>query len=211
MDHNPIAIRVFDAWAKGYNEAFMDTALYHASFDRFLEAIAVPHAAVLELGCGPGNITHYLLGRRPDLKILGTDLAANMLRLARENNPKAEFQLLDARNIATLKRRFDGIMCGFCLPYLTPTETTGLIRDAASMLHPGGVLYLSTMEDDPARSGFKMPSSGKGEAAYIQYYQAAFLTDAMEANGFTVLDLSRVQYVGRDGKPVTDVMIVARR
>ena len=211
MDHNPIAIRVFDAWATGYNEAFMDTALYHASFNRFLEAIEVPHAAVLELGCGPGNITQYLLRQRPDLKILGTDLAPNMLRLAQENNPTAEFQLLDARNITALQRHFDAIMCGFCLPYLTPGETSALIGDAAAVLRPGGVLYLSTMEDDPAKSGFKAPSTGTGEAAYIQYYQATFLTEVLEAKGFTVLDLSRAHYTGRDGKPVTDLMLVARR
>jgi predicted TPR repeat methyltransferase len=211
MDLNPIAIRVFNAWAQGYSEAFMDTAYYHASFDRFLAAIAAGPAEVLELGCGPGNITRYLLDHRPELRILGTDLAPNMLELAREHNPAATFQLLDARDMLSLDRRFDAIMCGFCLPYLTPGETTALIGDAAALLRPGGVLYLSTMEDDPAKSGFKAPSTGKGEAAYIHYYQEAYLTETLAANGFTVLDLSRAHYVGRDGQPVTDLMIVARR
>ena len=86
-----------------------------------------------------------------------------------------------------------------------------MIGDAAAVLRPGGVLYLSTMEDDPAKSGFKAPSTGTGEAAYIQYYQATFLTEVLEAKGFTVLDLSRAHYTGRDGKPVTDLMLVARR
>jgi len=210
MDLNPIAIRVFNAWANGYNEAFMDTSLYHASFDLFCDAIAPPNAEVLELGCGPGNITHYLLTKRPDLRILGTDLAPRMLELARTNNPGAAFRSMDARKVRSLGRMFDAIMCGFCLPYLTPQETTTLIQDASEVLRPGGVLYLSTMEDDPEKSGFKAPSTGKGEAAYIQYYQAAFLTEALEANGFTVLDLSRAHYVGRDGQPVTDLMLVAR-
>jgi ubiquinone/menaquinone biosynthesis C-methylase UbiE len=211
MDRTPIAIRVFDAAAKAYNEAFLDTSLYHASFDRFCDAIEAHDAEVLELGCGPGNITKYLLSRRPDLMILGTDLAPNMLDLARTNNPGATFQILDARNLLSLDRRFDGVMCGFLLPYLTPEETLQLIADAHASLHERGVLFLSTMEDDPARSGFKPSSSGKGESAYIQYYEGRFLIHALQATGFTVVHLDRKAYAGRDGSLTTDVLIVARK
>ena len=210
MDHNPIAIRVFDAWAEAYGEAFMDTSMYHAMFDRFCHAVGPRNAEVLELACGPGNITHYLLKQRPGLRILGTDLAPQMLELAKANNPSASFQLLDARKILSLDRTFDAIVCGFCLPYLTPEETQQLIRDAATVLRPKGVLYLSTMEDDPARSGFKASSTGEGEAAYIQYYEGSFLTQALQANGFTVLHLDRKAYAGRDGLLTTDVIIIAR-
>ncbi len=211
MDHNPIAIRVFDAWAEAYNEAFMDTSMYHAMFDRFCNALEARNADVLELACGPGNITRYLLKQRPDLRILGTDLAPRMLELAKVNNPSASFQLLDARKILSLGRSFDAIVCGFCLPYLTPDETKDLIHDAASVLRPHGLLFLSTMEDDPARSGFKASSTGEGESAYIQYYEASFLTKALQGNGFTVLYLDRKAYAGRDGMLTTDLLIVAKR
>lgn len=211
MDHNPIAIRVFDAWAEAYNEAFMDTSMYHAMFDRFCTALQARNADVLELACGPGNITRYLLKQRPDLRILGTDLAPRMLELAQLNNPSASFQLLDARKILSLDRSFDAIVCGFCLPYLTPEETKDLIRDAASVLRPNGLLFLSTMEDDPARSGFKASSTGEGESAYIQYYEASFLTKTLQGNGFTVLHLDRKSYAGRDGMLTTDLLIVAKR
>jgi ubiquinone/menaquinone biosynthesis C-methylase UbiE len=211
MDHNPIAIRVFDGAAERYSELFMDTSMYHASFDRFLAALPAPGSTVLELGCGPGNITRYLLDRRPDLHILGTDLAPRMLALAGSNCPEAEFQVLDARCIASLERSFHGIMCGFCLPYLTASETEALFRDAAALLHPRGTFYVSTMEDDPAKSGFKTPSDGKGEAVHTTYYQGEFLTTALTAAGFTVRDVQRVSYPGRDGSPTTDVLINAQR
>ena len=211
MDHNPIAIRVFDAAAERYSELFMDTSLYHASFDRFMGLLSANGSTVLEVGCGPGNITRNLLDRRPDLRILGTDLAPRMLELARINCPEAEFQLLDARKIGSLQRSFHGILCGFCLPYLTADETEALFRDAAAMLHPQGVFYVSTMEDEPAKSGFRTPSDGKGEAAYITFYQAEFLTQALAATGFTVRDVQRVSYRGRDGSPSTDVLITAQR
>ncbi len=211
MDHNPIAIRVFDAWAQGYDAAFMDTSLYHRSFDAFCNTIAPEDPAVLELACGPGNITKYLLGKRPDLRNLGIDLAPNMLELARANNPGASFQLLDARNIRSLGRSFDAIMAGFLLPYLTPAECLSLISDAHAVLSDHGVLYLSTMEDDPARSGFKPSSSGRGEAAFIQYYEGSVLVNSLQAHGFTVVHLDRKAYAGRDGSLTTDLLVVAQK
>ena len=42
---------------------------------------------VLELGCGPGNLSKQLLSLRPDLKITATDLAPDMLEIAQETNP----------------------------------------------------------------------------------------------------------------------------
>lgn len=188
----------------------MDVSAYHPSLDRFL-ALLPTGAEVLELACGPGNVTRYLLQQRPDLRILGTDLAPTMLELARASNPAATFQLLDQRAIPTLQRSFHGIVCAFGLPYLDAQEAADLIRDAAQALHPGGALYLSTMEDDPARSGFVTPSTGHGEAAWIQYHRGDALVDALERNGFRLLERSNVITAAGDGSPANDVLLVARR
>ncbi len=210
MVHTPIAIRVFDSHAQRYQERFMDVAAYHAALDRF-NALMPPGAEVLELACGPGNVTQYLLRHRPDLRILGTDLAPRMLELARTNNPTAVFELLDQRALRSLQRTFHGIVCAFGLPYLDAQEAAELIRDAALCLHPGGALYLSTMEDDPSRSGFVMPSTGEGEAAWIQYHRGDDLVDALERNGFRVAERSNVITAAGDGSPANDLLIVAQR
>jgi len=210
MVHTPIAIRAFDAHARRYQERFMDVSAYHAALDRFC-ALLPQGAAVLELACGPGNVTKYLLRQRPDLRVLGTDLAPAMIELARANNPTASFELLDQRAMPSLQRRFHGIVCAFGLPYLDAQEATELIRDAALSLHPGGALYLSTMEDDPARSGFVMPSTGQGEAAWIQYHRGDDLVHALERSGFRVVERSNVTTAAADGSPANDLLLVAQR
>jgi len=210
-DRTALAVRVFDAWASEYDKVFQDTSRYHAAFHRFCDVVTPLHAEVLELGCGPGNVTRYLLQRRPDLRILATDLAPNMLELARGYHLPATFALLDARAISSLGRSFDAIVCGFCLPYFSPAETTAFIRDAFSVLRNKGSLFISTMENDPAKSGYKAPSSGQGESAYIQYYQGEALCKELEGSGFSIRDVMRERYTGRDGAPVTDLMIIAQR
>lgn len=206
MDRSKIAVDIFNKHASAYQEKFMDVSLYGDSLDLFCNGIKKRNAEILELASGPGNITKYLLNKRPDFKISGTDLSPNMIALAKINNPAAEFQLMDSREIGKLEKKYDGIMCGFCLPYLKKEEAIKLIRDSGKILNPGGVIYISTMEDDYGKSGFKKSSTG--DEIFMHYHESGYLTTALEENNFKVLYLQRINSVMTDGTKVVDLIIV---
>ena len=211
MDKTKIAVDVFNKSAKEYQDRFMEVDIYNDSFDIFCNSIAKKNAEILELACGPGNITKYLLKKRPDFKILGTDLAPNMIELAKANNPSAEFRLMDCRDISLLDKKYDGIICGFALPYLSRTASEKLIGDAFKILHPYGMLYISTMEEtEDNKSGFKSSSSGEYRA-YIYYHQAGYLMDALQKNGFRIIDFQRQDYPTTDGTKTVDLLIIAQK
>lgn len=189
----------------------MNVDLYGDSLNRFCEATSTEGADILELACGPGNVTRYLLDKRPDFKILGTDLAPSMLELARNNNPEAEFQLMDCRDIGRITEKYDGIMCGFCLPYLSKTEAFALIADASNLLKNNGLFYISTMEDDYEKSEWKGPSSGGPDQLFLYYHQADYLSEALLENGFSILDLQRITYPAADDSITTDLILLAQK
>lgn len=209
MDKNKIAVEIFNKHAKGYQEKFMDVNLYGDTFDFFCDNLKNKNAEVLELACGPGNITRYLLNKRPDLRILGTDLSVNMVELAKINNPTAQFQLMDCRDLGKMDKKYDAIMCGFCLPYLSKEETMQLIKDTSKVLKPDGLIYISTMEDDYEKSAFKKGSAG--DEIFMHYYEADFLTAALKENKFTILKLDRKESVMTDGTSVIDLIIIAKK
>jgi ubiquinone/menaquinone biosynthesis C-methylase UbiE len=211
MDKTKIAVEVFDKGAEAYQAKFMDLKNYHGTFDFFCESVKKENAEILELGCGPGNITHYLLSKRPDFKITGTDLAPRMLELARMNNPAATFELMDCRDILKPGKNFDGLVFGFCFPYISKEDVLQIVADAKKVLNENGIIYISTMEDDYSKSDFKMPSSGVGPAAYIYYHQADYLTEALEKNDFEILELYRIDYPEQDGSTTIDLIIIARK
>ena len=128
MDQNKNAVEIFNKLAEAYQEKFMNVGLYANSFQFLCNAISIEHPEILELACGPGNITKSLLNLRPDFKILGTDLSSNMIELAKVNNPSAEFKVMDSREISLLKKSFDAVICGFLLPYLSKEESIQLIQ-----------------------------------------------------------------------------------
>lgn len=209
MDKNNIAVAVFDKLAKVYQDKFMDVSLYHDSFKFFCSNINKQGAEVLELACGPGNITKCLLSLRPDLKITGTDLAPNMIALAEENNPSVEFKIMDCREIGKSERQYDAIMCGFCLPYLSKEETEKLISDAANIMNSSGLIYISTMEDAYSKSGLRKSSSG--DEIFMHFYKENDLTSALEKNNFTIIYTDRKHYSAADDTQTTDLIIIAQK
>lgn len=178
------AINIFNTHAAYYAEKYFDVSSYAPAIDILCDNIK-KDAEVLELACGPGNVTQYLLSKRPDLRILATDLAPNMLQLAKEHNPSVETQFLDVRNIRSLGKTFDAVVCAFATPYLSKEETIQMIQDISSALNPGGALYISTMEDDYSKSGWQ--TSSKGDKVYMYYHEAGYLIKAMEDSGMNLL------------------------
>lgn len=183
------AADIFNKNALLYQSRFMDVSLYADCLDHFCKYLP-QGAEVLELACGPGNITRYLLDRRPDLHILATDIAPNMLELAKANCPGAECRLLDCRDMSSIKATYDGLLCGFCLPYLSEEESKALMRSCAAILKPGGILYLSCMEEtEDCQSGIKTNSAG--DRTYMYYHKADFLKNSLSGTGFQRIELSR--------------------
>ncbi len=210
MDKTKLAVDLFDKYAQQYQDKFMNVDLYQDTLDFFCREIPQASASILDLACGPGNITKYILSKRPDFQVLGCDLSPQMIELAKVNNPSAKFQLMDCRAISSLGQKYDGIICGFGLHYLSKEEAIQLIRDASEALQPLGLLYLSTMEDQYSNSGFKGPSSGGEDVLYQYYHEAEYLTQALEDSGFEVIDLQRKTTTEPDGKQTIDLVISAR-
>jgi len=150
------------------------------------------YAKILEIGCGPGNITKYLLSKRPDFEVFGIDIAPNMITLAKKNNPAAKFAVLDSRNLDKIKTKYHGIVCGFCLPYLSQTDCKKLISDCYNLLNKEGLLYISFVEDLPNKSGFQVTATG--DRVYFNYFTLNDLSTQLVENKFGILKVFDVAF-----------------
>ena len=190
----------FETWNKVamlYQEKFMHLDLYNESYTIFCNQLIKENASVLEIGCGPGNITNYLLLKKPDLIIEGIDVAPNMIELARINNPTASFKVMDCRNIDKITSKFNGIICGFCIPYLSHTDCINFLTDSFELLSEKGIIYLSFVEGDDINSGYLTGSTG--DRTYFYYYNFDIIKTMLEENNYFILDSSKVHYKKNDG------------
>lgn len=209
-DRNNESAETWNKIASLYESKFMDLDLYNASYDSFCNALQIANSKVLEIGCGPGNITKYLLQQRPDLSIVGIDLAPNMIAIAAKNNPAAEFRVMDCRDVSSLEDKYEGIICGFCLPYLSEDEMDKLLADCRDLLSPQGILYLSFVEGDPQESGFMTGSSG--DRVYFYYYPLEQIKSSLLSHGFESLKTIIVNYPrGKESVEEHTILIWKRR
>ncbi|OYU79210.1 MAG: SAM-dependent methyltransferase [Flavobacterium sp. BFFFF1] len=210
MNDTNKAAAVFNKYAKSYQEKYMDLDLYDATLDIFCGSVENDNAKILDVACGPGNISRYLLKVRPDFRITGIDLAPNMITLAKVNVPDAEFHVMDCLQIKNLNTKYDGIICGFIFPYLSKEQAFGFVSDAAMMLNDGGVFYVSTMERDYSESKLQMSSDGQN-GIFQHFYLAEDIIEMLEQNGLLVFDTQRIDFPNPDGTTTTDIVIIAKK
>ena len=202
----------FNTWnkiAQLYEGIFMDLTLYNDTYTIFSEAIKKPNASILEIGCGPGNITKHLSKLIPNSSILATDVSENMIALAQKNNPTAICTVMDCRNITELDQQFDGIMCGFIIPYLSKTDCATFIADCYSLLNKNGVLYVSFVAGKYTDSGFI--SGSTGDRAYFYYHELETIHTALQASGFQVFSSVQKEYTKSDGSVEIHTILNAKK
>ncbi len=202
----------FETWnkiASQYQEKFMYLNIYDATYDFFCNSVSKDKPTILEIGCGPGNITKYLLSKRPDFNIDAIDVAPNMIELAQKNNPSANFKVMDCRDIQTLATTYDGIICGFCLPYLSNAHSVKLILDSYILLTENGILYLSFVEGEPIKSGFQ--TSNSGDRVYFYYHNLEQLSQTLEEKGFEIPRVFKVNYDKSDKGSETHTIVLTRK
>jgi ubiquinone/menaquinone biosynthesis C-methylase UbiE len=106
-------------------------------------AAARPGMRILDLACGPGNLSRRLAAQvAPAGEVIGVDLAPGMIELARASDiPNARFEVMDIEQLAFADATFDGAVCGHGLQF---APDLGLaLREARRVLKAGGGLAAS--------------------------------------------------------------------
>jgi len=203
----------FNTWdkqAKIYQDKFMVYDLYNDTYDTFLESLNNrQNSKVLEIGCGPGNITKYLLTKSRELDITAIDVSPKMIELAKHNNPSAQCLVMDAREISKLNKLYDAIICGFCIPYLNNSDCLKLIEDCNNLLSKSGILYLSFVEGNYTDSGYLIGFSG--DRVYFCYHNLELLQKNLKTNSFEVEQIIHKRYMKVDKKEEVHTIIIARK
>jgi ubiquinone/menaquinone biosynthesis C-methylase UbiE len=123
---------LYDATRPGYPAGVIDAVMANAALG--------PGAAVLEIGCGTGQLTRQLAGRA--LSLTAIDIGAAMVQAARRNvgDATARFQVCSFEDFAD-SGPFDLIVSATAFHWVDPG--VGLVK-AARLLRPGGWLALLT-------------------------------------------------------------------
>jgi 2-polyprenyl-3-methyl-5-hydroxy-6-metoxy-1,4-benzoquinol methylase len=117
---------------------------------------------VLDLGCGAGQLAHYL-ATRGAAEVIGVDVSERMLELARTQwaHPRVSYQRISIEEASFAPARFDLVVSVLALHYVD--DYRRLVARIAEWLVPGGVVVYST--EHPIFTA-RLPDDGwvRGEA-----------------------------------------------
>ena len=96
------------------------------------------HARVLDLGCGYGRLSSVIATERPDIELVGQDLALGYCRIFSQS--VGSCVQASAESLPFVKHCFDGIMTVTCLMYPSREDIPRLLAGLCVALRPGGLL-----------------------------------------------------------------------
>jgi len=99
---------------------------------------AADPATVVDLGCGPGNLTALLVERWPGARVVGLDSSAEMIEKARATTPAVDFRVADLREWAPGADHVDVLVSNATLQWV-PGHLE-LLPDLVARVNPGGWL-----------------------------------------------------------------------
>ncbi|HEX9098273.1 MAG TPA: methyltransferase domain-containing protein [Candidatus Dormibacteraeota bacterium] len=113
---------------------------------------ARPGMRILDLACGPGNLTRLLAAAvAPGGDVVGVDLAPGMIALARGAGiPNARFEVMDIERLTFPDSTFDVAVCGHGLQFAPDLDRA--LREACRVLRAGGRLVASVPSSPVADS-----------------------------------------------------------
>jgi SAM-dependent methyltransferase len=204
-----VSVATFDRLADRYAEKYFHLDMYDPYLERFVKRIEPQGASVLDVACGPGNVSAYLAKVRPDLKLVGIDLAEGMVKQARLRVPSAEFLVKDCRHIGELEQVFDASAFAFGLSYLTDDDANRFFSSLNTTLADSAMLYLSTITGESSWSGFETSSSG--DRVYMKYRSVGDVVSMVERAGYRVDFMEVIASPANASKSTQDLILIAQR
>lgn len=192
FDYSDQLKAVFGKNAEVYAEKFADQSAFQESIDFFCAHIK-SNPIVLELGCGPGNLSAYILDKVNPASFTGLDVAPEMIELFQKRFPTHNAVVGDI-NSFSFEHPLDAIIAGFCVPYLSEVELRSLVKKMKNALTINGLCYWSWILGNNESKTTKS-SDGKHQLL-MHYYSYEFMKSLFEGSGFEVLNY---QEVGEDG------------
>ncbi|TCO80192.1 methyltransferase family protein [Plasticicumulans lactativorans] len=116
-------------------------AWHQAVVSRCMLAHLPASGRLLDLGCGYGRIGEHVRTQRPDLELVGLDLAPTFCRLF-SDRLAAPAVCGDLGQAPFRPGSFDGVLAVTALMYVPPAQRAQVLGNWLSLLRPGGRLLL---------------------------------------------------------------------
>jgi len=138
---------------------------------------------VCDVGCGPGHITRYLLDK--GLNVFGVDISERCIEIARRENPKVRFQVMDMARLDLADESIDGIVSFYSIIHTPKRLVNVLFSEFSRVLRRGGKILVVVKRG--SSEGYVDELLGFKTRLYSTYFTEEELETYLQTSGFEVI------------------------
>lgn len=155
--------------------------------EKLLEFIPQKQGNILDVGCGLGATTNYLLKYYSPNNVVGINISSQQIERSRVNAPECKFICMDATQMEFEVESFDNIICVEAAFYFDTREQ--FLKEAWRVLKPGGQLILADIifEHTKLLGDWSVPQENIIPNNDVNNYKNIF-----QQAGFQLLELLKV-------------------
>jgi SAM-dependent methyltransferase len=137
-------------------------------------------AAVLDAGCGPGH--HAKLIAKSGHEIIGVDLSARMLEIARKSVRSVRFEKMDMQCLTFPRHTFDAIWCAGAALHIPREEMIQLLSGYRRVMRPGSILGINLQVGRQS----EVINFGEDRRFFEYYRDSSEIAELLSLSGFSV-------------------------
>lgn len=194
QDKTDITVETYDNIVEEYIEYFKTKKLNgKVQFQKEIDFICSKLdncARILDVGCAIGDYPKYLTEKcNNQFDVIGIDSSKNMIEVAKKNAPKANFEVMDIRQLEFEEETFDAIICFATLIHVNDNDCVKILDRFDKILRKDGLIAINVMEwlkdekeifeDEPFNPQYK---------TYFNRYKKEFFIEYFKNKNYTILE-----------------------
>jgi len=199
--------KMYEKYAKIFDEKIASLAIYNDSYNYLLNCIQ-DDSVILDLACGPGNVSFYIKKYKPALSITGVDISEEMIGIAKNRIPDGKFFVRDICEIE-FKNEFDWAVCAFAIPYLDLEAADHLVKKINQSMRSNGIFYISFMEG--SKNGFEKTSFTGNDELFVYYHPKEAVLKILEQQSLSVIKNFEIDYHEMDGTITKEIIYIGEK
>ena len=176
-------------------------------------------ASILDVGTGIGSYPQFLTEKiDKNFKLVGIDASENMIEVAKKNATKAEFKVMDIRDLIFNEESFDAILCLALVHHIDDNTCLSALNKFDKILNTNGLIVINTHElrPDDIKESIEVEPLNPKYSTYFNRYTKDFFIDYFNKNNYEIVKffdnpMFNSETIGEKFCTVNQFSIIARK